>query len=257
MLKLGSVGADVRYLQNLLKARGDTLTADGWFGQATHVALTRAQRALGLVVDGIAGPKTLAALESGNKASKLLGLADLARAAQQLDVPLAAVRAINEVESRGAGFLADGRPKILFERHIFKKRLIAKGIDTSKIPSGICSSTPGGYLGGADEHERLDTAAKYDRDCALESASWGSFQVMGYHWKALGYPTLQAFINDQYKAAGQLDTFVRFIKADPRLVKALKAKDWTSFASIYNGPAYAKSAYHTKMASAYKQFGGV
>ena len=182
---------------------------------------------------------------------------DYLDAASKLGVPVAAVKAVSSVESSGNGFLADGRPKILFERHIFKKRLIAKGIDTSKIPSGICSSTPGGYLGGADEHERLDTAAKYDRDCALESASWGSFQVMGYHWKTLGYPTLQAFINDQYKAAGQLDTFVRFIKADPRLVKALKAKDWTSFASIYNGPAYSKNSYHTKMASAYKQFGGV
>lgn len=182
---------------------------------------------------------------------------DYQDAASKLGVPVAAVKAVSSVESSGNGFLADGRPKILFERHIFKKLLITKGIDTSKIPSGICSSTPGGYLGGADEHERLGTAAKYDRDCALESASWGSFQVMGYHWEALGYPTLQAFINDQYKAAGQLDTFVRFIKADPRLVKALKAKDWTSFASIYNGPNFAKNSYHTKMSSAYKQFGGV
>lgn len=182
---------------------------------------------------------------------------DYQNAADLLGVPVAAVKAVATVESNGNGFLADGRPKILFERHVFKKRMEAKGISTSKIPTGICSATTGGYLGGEDEHERLDMAAKYNRDIALESASWGAFQIMGYHWKALGYPTLQAFINDQYKAAGQLDTFIRFIKADPRLVKALKAKDWTSFASIYNGPNFAKNSYHTKMASAYKQFGGV
>ncbi|QBQ72232.1 endolysin [Serratia phage Parlo] len=182
---------------------------------------------------------------------------DFQIAADALGVPVPAVKAVAEVEANGMGFLPDGRPKILFERHIFRKRLIAKGIDVAKVPTGICSEKPGGYLGGSDEHTRLDQAAKFDRDAALESASWGAFQIMGYHWKTLGYPSLQAFINAMYKDdAGQLDAFIRFIKADPRLVKAMKTSDWATFARIYNGPDYAKNNYDSRLAAANKRAGG-
>ncbi|WP_328515044.1 N-acetylmuramidase domain-containing protein [Ralstonia pseudosolanacearum] len=33
------------------------------------------------------------------------------------------MRAVNEVESRGSGFLPDGRPVILFERHVMYRQL--------------------------------------------------------------------------------------------------------------------------------------
>ena len=95
-------------------------------------------------------------------------------------------------------------------------------------------------------------AALIDRDCALQSASWGLFQIMGFHWKALGYAHLQDFINAMYRSeAGQLDAFVRFIKINPAIHKALKAHDWASFAKGYNGPAYKINQYDTKLAAAY------
>ena len=258
MLKLGSVGADVRTLQTLLKARGENITADGWFGQATHAALIRAQRALGLVVDGIAGPKTLAALESGNKAGKLLGLADLARAAQQLDVPLAAVRAINEVESRGAGFLADGRPVILFERHTMARRLREHGIDPAphiaRTPA-IVNTQRGGYLGGTAEHRRLTMAREICEPAAIESASWGLFQIMGFHWRDLGYDSAEQFERFMQRSEGaQLDAFVRFIEANPHLHKALRAGKWAQFAAGYNGPDYKANLYDVKLARAFERY---
>ena len=83
------------------------------------------------------------------------------------------------------------------------------------------------------------------------------FQIMGYHWQTCGYATLQEFINAQYTAAGQLETFVRFILADSRLVRALKSRDWATFAAVYNGKNYKANQYDTKMASAYARFGGV
>jgi N-acetylmuramidase len=49
----------------------------------------------------------------------------------------------------------------------------------------------------------------------------------------------------------QLQAFVQFILADPRLLKALQNKDWPTFARIYNGPAYAKYDYDIKVANAY------
>lgn len=182
-----------------------------------------------------------------------LALADFQRAAAQLNVPVAAVRAVTEVESRGSGFLADGkRPVILFERHVFSKR--TGGQFDAEHPD-VSNPKPGGYKGGAAEHERLERAAALDRDAALSSCSWGLFQIMGYHHAACGHPTLQSFVNAMYAGEGaQLDAFVQFIKYDPRLLRALRALDWTAFARAYNGPGYAVNSYDVKMAAAYRRF---
>lgn len=187
---------------------------------------------------------------------------DYKSAAHSLGVPIAAVKAVASVESAGAGFLSDGRPKILFERHVMLAQLAEKlgagkaNDQASKTPD-IVNAKAGGYDGGAKEHDRLGRAAAIDRECALSSASWGAFQIMGYHWKSLGYASLQAFINAMYASeAAQLDAFVRFIKADPVLLRALKALDWAAFARRYNGPGYAKNQYDVKMSKAYRAAGG-
>jgi len=128
---------------------------------------------------------------------------------------------------------------------------------TGKEPtlSEVCDPKAGGYLGGAAEHVRLAKAVAIDRECALQSASWGLFQIMGFHWKALGYASVQAFINDQYASEGkQLGTFVKFVQINPGMLAALRAKDWAKFAKLYNGPEYIKNNYHTKLALAYASF---
>jgi hypothetical protein len=187
---------------------------------------------------------------------------DYKTAGQTLGAAVSAIKAVASVESAGAGFLPDGRPKILFERHVMYAQLSDKLGKTkadqlaSKHPD-IVNPVSGGYSGGAKEHDRLSRAAEIDRECALSSASWGAFQIMGYHWKSLGYASQQAFINAMYaSASAQLDSFVRFIKADPALLRALKALDWKAFARRYNGPAYAKNQYDTKMSDAYRKFAG-
>ena len=63
-VKLGSKGEEVKLLQNKLKKLGykgrdgKELTCDGSFGANTEHALRNFQKAKGLTVDGIAGPKT-------------------------------------------------------------------------------------------------------------------------------------------------------------------------------------------------------
>jgi hypothetical protein len=187
---------------------------------------------------------------------------DYKKAASDLGVEEAAVKAVASVESNGSGLIKDSQgnliPKILFERHIMFQRLRdftpIKSADMAAKYPDIVNPKAGGYKGGLAEHERLQRAVLIDRNAALESASWGSFQIMGYHWKALDYPSIQAFVNAMYSEQGQLDAFVKFIKADKRLVKVLQAKDWTTFARIYNGPAYQKNNYHVKMKDAYEKF---
>jgi hypothetical protein len=75
---------------------------------------------------------------------------------------------------------------------------------------------------------------------------------MGYHWQALGYAGIADFVTRMQRNEGeQLDAFVRFLQADPALLKALKARKWADFARLYNGPAYADHAYDAKLAAAY------
>lgn len=187
---------------------------------------------------------------------------DYKKASDSLGVEEAAIKAVASVESSGSGFITDSQgnkiPKILFERHIMFQRLrdftpIKSSDMAAKYPD-IVNPKAGGYKGGLGEHERLQRAVAIDRKTALESASWAAFQIMGYHWKALGYSSVQAFVNTMYSEQGQLEAFVKFIKADKRLVKALQEKDWTTFARIYNGPAYQKNNYHIKMKEAHEKF---
>lgn len=183
------------------------------------------------------------------------------KAASDLGVSVAAIKAVAEVESNGSGFIAStGQPKILFERHIMYKQLVKNGLqsvadEALKTHPTVVNKTAGGYKGGVNEWLRLDEAVDLDRKSALESCSWGAFQIMGFYWKTLGYSSIQDLVNAAYSGdAGQLDMFVRFIKANPGIVKAMKNLDWASVAKQYNGVNYAKNKYDVKLRDAYKKY---
>ena len=62
-LQLGSTGPDVEELQRALAAAGfDPNICDGSFGPETRKAVVAFQTARGLLVDGLVGPQTAAAL---------------------------------------------------------------------------------------------------------------------------------------------------------------------------------------------------
>jgi hypothetical protein len=64
-LRRGALGWDVSVLQFMLARRGELVPVYGFFDRATERALQRYQRAKRLASDGVAGPKTLAALVHG------------------------------------------------------------------------------------------------------------------------------------------------------------------------------------------------
>lgn len=181
--------------------------------------------------------------------------------AKSYGIEFAALKAVIQVEASGQGFLSDGKPKILFEPHIFHRLLTNKNYITIRNRAKaenprICYFSWGAYPYGkvSEQHDRLAIASKYDRDTALESCSWGLGQVMGFHWQALGYPTLQAFVNAMYKdEAAQVDCMCRFIKVNG-LIDELQRKDWVGFARGYNGAGFAKNQYDKKLAAAYRKF---
>lgn len=250
MLRVGSRGDGVKAVQRLLG-----IAADGVFGPGTDTAVRAFQRSAGLKDDGVVGAATMAALSRG---SRTLTGGDLSLAAESLGVDVASVRAVTHVESRASGFLSDGRPVILFERHVMRRRLAEIGRDVDLLQRylpEIINGVPGGYKGGSAEHDRLYLAQQIDFGSAVESASWGLFQIMGFHWRVLGYESAKAFARAMSQSEGQqLDAFVRFIKADAGLHRALRSKNWADFAARYNGPAYSKNQYDVKLAEAYKEF---
>ena len=66
VLKLGSSGPDVLTLQSTLKQLGfDPNGVDGTFGPGTEAAVIAFQKSKGLTPDGMVGPNTMAALQSG------------------------------------------------------------------------------------------------------------------------------------------------------------------------------------------------
>lgn len=180
--------------------------------------------------------------------------------ANKHDIEYAGLKAVVEVEASGKGFIGD-EPKILYEPHIMYRLLTKKNYITirnnlMKAHPNLCYPRWGTYKYGAEsiQHRRLEIASQFNRDTALESCSWGLGQVMGFHWKSLGYESLQAFINDMYESeAKQLEAMIRFIKVNGLLL-ALKNKDWVKFARGYNGSGYAKNKYHIKLANAYAKY---
>lgn len=253
-LRKGDIGAEVHELQYRLDAWNFATTRDGWYGPDTETAVRDFQRARGLVADGIAGPKTQATLLSGQADPRLLRQADIEDAARILDVEVAAILAVNEVESRGHGFCGDN-PVVLFERHIMYRRLEESGAAVEDLAvryPNLISRKRGGYQGGAQEWYRLQLARQVADVPAIESASWGQFQIMGYHWSALEFGSAAEFVAAMSTSeTAQLAAFVRFIELDPGLHKALKAKKWADFAKIYNGPAYKDNAYDAKLTAAH------
>lgn len=181
--------------------------------------------------------------------------ADIIAAANRINVEPAALKALSDVESRG-GFNGDGTPKILFERHKYWQALTAINWFTkrneiaAKYPD-ICSQSTGAY-NARPQYEKLRIAATLNWDAAHESASWGAFQIMGYHWKALGYESIRDFVTRMYVSeAEHLEAVCRFIKSNG-LDKALRNKDWAAFARGYNGIGYRKNDYDNKIAKAYR-----
>ena len=65
----GETGKRVSDLQSRLNALGAHLKVDGIFGPKTLAAVREFQRSHGLKVDGLVGPKTTAALRSGRTSS--------------------------------------------------------------------------------------------------------------------------------------------------------------------------------------------
>lgn len=194
-------------------------------------------------------------LQSGFRGrAKRLDDIDIPRIAAEISVGEDELRALMEVESRGHGFDAQGRPLILFEPHIFY-RLLGKGAKRARaVAAGLAYPNWGEKPYPKDSYPRLAKAIEIDREAALRSASWGLPQIMGDNFRAAGFSSVEemvsAFCEDEER---HVEAMVHFLKSQG-LDDALREHRWATLARGYNGPGYAKNAYHTRLARAFARW---
>lgn len=174
--------------------------------------------------------------------------------AARLSVEPEVVEAFTKVESRGAGFDGQGRPKILFERHRFywllkkhKPHLVAQA-----VKAGLAYPRwKRNYRG--DMYGFLAQAMAIDAACALMACSWGLGQVMGENYKMLGYASVFDMVADACESEDKhLYQMMKYCEA-AGVVRYMRLKNFAKMAELYNGPGYKKNKYDTKMRAEYRR----
>lgn len=154
------------------------------------------------------------------------------------NIPIHIMKAIMEVESLGTGFdKKTGKILIQFEPHLFK-RAFPKWM---YFKNGVWSNN--GVDVQSKEWLAFNEAFSVNAEKAMESTSIGLPQILGSHWKRLGFSDVHEMWNSfKESELNQVKSLIKFILTDQRLIKAIKTEDWNLFASVYNGSGYKKLA---------------
>lgn len=172
----------------------------------------------------------------------------------RIGVEPGALAAFIEVESGGRGFdEATGKLIIQFEPSWFRKY-------EPYAPSGAWSVN--GVERQAKEWIAFNEAFAISPNSAMMATSIGLGQVMGLHWKRLGYSSVGDMWDDAKKGEDrQIYQMAEFIRTDSVLIAALKRKDWHTVAVRYNGAKYKELAkkwgrepYNISMEKAYNKY---
>lgn len=98
---------------------------------------------------------------------------------------------------------------------------------------------------------QFDKAVELGGDKAYQATSWGLFQIMGYHYRLLGYDSAKSMSIDlQSTIQPNVSAFGKFLR-NKGLIDNLRNKEWDKFARLYNGPAYKLNKYDTNIAKEY------
>lgn len=124
------------------------------------------------------------------------------------------------------------------------------------LKTGDATEIKDKYLMGPSNYIRLSKAYQLSKEAALESCSWGAFQIMGINWKQMGYSSVTEFTKAMSRSEKeQIRAFVLFLrKVNPAIVTALRKKEWSTVARLYNGPKYKQNNYDEKLRIAYDRF---
>ena len=149
----------------------------------------------------------------------------------QFGIEAAALASFIMTETGGKGF-DDKTGKILiqFEPKWFKKHV-------PYAPSGLWSVNKVDVQ--SKEWLAFNDAFAKNADGAMLSTSIGLGQIMGFHYKRLGFKTVGEMWDHAKKSLeNQVWQICQFIQTDRDLKQAIIFKDWHKIAKIYNGSGY-------------------
>jgi len=164
---------------------------------------------------------------------------ELSELSESFGIPVPSIQAIIEVESAGEGFdKVTGKIKIQFEPSWFKR--------LSKLFGGLWSINKVDVQ--SKEWLAFNDAFSKNPDKAMESTSWGSMQVMGFHWKRLGFNSVGELVNFAKESErNQVWLGLKFLQTDKVIYQAILKKDWKTVAYRYNGANYKINNYDSKL----------
>lgn len=228
---------------------------------ATMPRLTVAglQTILGVTADGKFGPASVAALMARftNTAAPALTDADYASLAARWHAPMGHIKGVRKVEAPRGAYDDQGRPSILYERHVFHRNCDPPGKYDNAAP--LISGGPygaGGYGPFSVQYQRLAMACALDPEAAFRACSWGAFQVLGENAVEIGYPSaFDMALKMVESEAQQLECFAHFVehKDAVSLFRNCQPHNPAScepFVALYNGKGYREFNYHVKLAEA-------
>jgi len=209
-----------------------------------------------LVVDGQRGPATRSAIIETfrNTAAPAISFPQLKQFSERLNCSTRQLAAVAAVESNGGGWDAKGLLTALWERHYLWRRVkVAVPFLSDPKPGGYTVDADGDGIN--DSWEKLADAVMLYGDIAFECASFGKFQVMGAHWKALGYSSVLDMVwklsQSEYE---HYELLARYIECNG-LLKALQQIGshpslCLAFARGYNGKG--QRGYDKRIADAHR-----
>lgn len=165
--------------------------------------------------------------------------------AKKYRIPEDNVRKVIAVESGGFGFdKQTGKILIQFEPSWFKRLFLKWNNNLNTWQNNKVENQNQEWTAFNDAFSKNPTAA-------MESTSLGIPQIMGFHWKKLGFTSVGAFW-DYMKISeeNQLDTMLRFIALNAKMYAALQTSNWEIFAYYYNGTQYKKFNYAERLKKA-------
>lgn len=181
-------------------------------------------------------------------------LQTIKQCAAEFGIEWQAGAAFVKVESGGIGFAGDtGKIVIQFEPVWFRRK-------APYAPSGKWSVNKVDVQ--SKEWQAFNDAFRKNAEAAMESTSIGLGQIMGFHYKRLGYKTVGAMWDDAKQGEDrQVWQMFKFIATDKRLLKAVRDKNWHRIATLYNGAGYkdlarkyGREPYDVSMKKAYVKY---
>lgn len=176
-------------------------------------------------------------------------------------VPAAWIAAVIAKESGGEVYaIVNGgkRPLIRWEGHYFYQRLKGAALDAA-VSKRLAAPKAGAIKNPKAQVDRwrklVEPACSIDTEAAHESMSWGVGQVMGAHWKRLGFSDVAELVKTACSGLyGQVDVMMRYVR-EFGLIDELQRGDALGFARGYNGPK-APTSYAEDIERLAVEYGG-